>query len=120
MLDIKDVLLAMVMASLFTWLYLRLEHAFKSMVSRPLEFNYSQEDITQIINRCERLFPMGDMQFHGVTIKKGMKIRIVTIQRKTYEGEFIGCNNQNTVCVLTKHFITAQTMDNIMEIEELL
>ena len=67
--------------------------------------------------RCYKLFPMEIVQFNGETYKRGMKLKIITMQKKIFEGEFIGCNEKNMLCILTSRYIIAHEMTNIQKIE---
>ena len=57
------------------------------------------------------------VQFNGETYKRGMKLKIITLQKKSFEGEFIGCNERNMLCILTNKYIIAHEITNIQEIE---
>ena len=46
-----------------------------------------------------------------------MRIKIITMQKKIFEGEFIGLNEKDMVCILTKKYIIAHEINNIEEIQ---
>ena len=53
------------------------------------------------IDRCKELFPIDVLSFKGKEFKRGMQIRITTIQQNVIVGEFIGLNRVNLVCIKT-------------------
>ncbi len=112
-----DILYAAVLAFFVTWLlrsFIRFVRMFKTPIN---EFGYTAKDIKQILQRCYKLFPVDVINFHGVTYKRGMRIKIITMQKKIFEGEFIGLNEKDMVCILTKKYIIAHEINNIEEIQ---
>lgn len=70
----------------------------------------------QAIDRCAELFPIDVLSFKGREFKRGMKIRVTTIQKNIIEGEFIGLNKVDLVCIKTKNQIIAHQLEKIEEI----
>lgn len=77
------------------------------------------KDIASVMDRCYTLFPLEKIEYHGITFTRGMKIKITTTANAYFEGEFIGGNNQNMVCIKTNKFIIAHKLSNISDISKL-
>lgn len=115
-LSIDELLYAAIIALFITWfiqMFLKLRKIFKNTSN---QFGYPNRDLTKIMQRCYALFPKEIIQFRGQTFKRGMKIQIITLQKKSFEGEFIGSNNKDMVCILTKKYIIAHEINNIEQI----
>ena len=67
-------------------------------------------------DRCAELFPIETITFKGREIKRGMKVKMTTIQKNVIEGEFIGVNRVNLVCIKTGNQIIAHQLEKIEEI----
>ena len=67
-------------------------------------------------DRCAELFPIESISFKGREITRGMKIKVTTIQKNVIEGEFIGLNQVNLVCIKTGNQIIAHQLEKIEEI----
>lgn len=70
----------------------------------------------QAYDRCAELFPIDKITFRGREFTRGMKIRITTIQKNVIEGELIGLNQVNLVCIKTGNKIIAHQLEKIEEI----
>lgn len=70
----------------------------------------------QAIDRCKELFPIDVLSFKGREFKRGMQIRVITIQKNTIVGEFIGLNRVNLVCIKTGNQIIAHQLEKIEEV----
>ena len=68
------------------------------------------------IDRCKELFPIDVLSFKGKEFKRGMQIRITTIQQNVIIGEFIGLNRVNLVCIKTGNKIIAHQLEKIAEV----
>ncbi len=118
-LTLQDVIFASALALFFTWLVTNVSKLFKVLAARPAEFNYRAQDLNKILNKCYYLFPMDIIQFRGQTFKRGMNIRITTEHHRIFEGELIGQNQDNMVCLITNAQIIAQELETISQIERL-
>lgn len=116
-LTIQDILYAAILAFFFTWLIQNISKIFRIVITRPTEFDYQLKDISKIMKKCYSLFPKEIIQFHGKTFKRGMNVRVTTVQNKTFEGELIGLNNENMLCVLTNSNIVAHELDSIEDMK---
>ena len=68
------------------------------------------------IDRCKELFPIDVLSFKGKEFKRGMQIRVTTIQKNVIIGEFIGLNQVNLVCIKTGNQIIAHQLEKIEEV----
>lgn len=114
-LTIEELLYSAIIAFFITWFVInaiKVKRILK-MVSSTSE---AVKDTKQILERCYTLFPLDSISFHGRQFKRGMKIKITTRQNKIFEGEFIGTNNRNLVCIMTNKLVVAHEMNNISDI----
>ncbi len=112
----EDIFYAAIGAIFITWL-IRFILKINKIIKNPASLLSQSEDLRQVIQRCYKLFPNEMVQFNGETYKRGMKLKIITLQKKSFEGEFIGCNERNMLCILTNKYIIAHEITNIQEIE---
>lgn len=115
-LSVSDILYAALLALFITWLIQTISKSFRVVISKPAEFNYNPSDTNQILQRCYSLFPKDSIRFHGHIFKRGMNVRITTNQHRIIEGQLIGQNNENMICVLTNRYVVAHDLENIEEI----
>jgi len=73
--------------------------------------------IAQIIEKCYTLFPTDIVNFKGSIFKRGMIVKITTMQNKTFVGKLVGMNNKNMVCIITNKYVVAHEIYNIDNIE---
>lgn len=111
-----DIFYAAIGALLLTWI-IRFILKLNKMIKNPMAILNQSEDIRNVIQKCYKLFPKEMVQFNGETYKRGMQLKIVTVQKKSFEGEFIGCNEKNMLCILTNKYIIAHELTNIEEIQ---
>ena len=114
-----DFILAAALAFFFTWLITNAGKIFKMVLSRPFESEYNEHDLAKVLQKCYILFPKEIVMFNGKTFLRGMNIRVITSQRKMYEGRLIGLNNENMLCVLTSKHLVAHELGAIDEMEML-
>lgn len=113
-LTIEELCYSALIAFFVTWFIL---NAIKiKRILKMISENTMAKDTKQILDRCYALFPLDSISFHGRQFKRGMKVRITTRQNKTFEGEFIGTNNKNLVCIMTNKLVVAHEMNNISDI----
>lgn len=115
-LTIEDIVYAALLALFLTWMITTISNAFKIVISHPTEFDYNPQDLAKLLQKCYVLFPRDSILFHGQTFKRGMKVRVVTIREKIFEGQLIGSNSDNMLCVLTGKNLIAQELDDISDI----
>ncbi len=116
LISITDIVYAAVLALLLTILIQTITKAV-SMFFKPIEIEHTQREIKQIIEKCQSLFPRENVLFDGQTFKRGMNVRVVTNRQKIIEGELIGINSDDMICLLTSKFVVAQDLRNIKEMK---
>ena len=62
------------------------------------------------------MFPKQSIMFKGNIYKRGMFIKITTLHKKIYEGEFVGFNGKDMICIITKSAIVTNNIKNIKDI----
>ncbi|MBR6400106.1 MAG: hypothetical protein IKS17_02630 [Firmicutes bacterium] len=81
--------------------------------------NTAVKDIKKILDRCYAMFPLEDVSFKGQTFRRGMRVKITTLQDKVFEGELIGTNYRNLVCIMTNRLVVAHELSNIRDITQI-
>ena len=115
LLSVGDILLAMIIGLVATFFIARIRN-FLLAITQPMNMMRSPNDLKGVIRRCYRLFPMQVFDFNGITINRGMFIRVKTNNSQVFEGLFVGINKENIICVLTKEKLAADMLENISEI----
>lgn len=116
LLTTDDIFYAAIGAILITWT-IRFILKLRKLMKNPMSILGPTEDIRVVVQKCYKLFPKDIVDFNGETYKRGMKLKITTLQSKIFEGEFIGCNERNMLCLLTNKHIIAHEITNIQEIQ---
>jgi len=119
LLKMEDVMLAAALAAVFTWVINRFIEFMQASKRNAKYSDYRIKDMEKILQKCYDLFPKEILQFDGEIYRRGMKVRIITSQNKIFEGKFLGLNNDNMICLMTRKFIIAHAVKNIDEIENL-
>ena len=111
-----DYFYAAVLAFLITYLIMRVRN-FRSNVLKKdeLEMDIKNADRKSIMDRCSKMFPIETMSFGGNVFKKGMIVRITTMQQKVFQGEFVGKNDMDIICIVTNKCIVAHEIRKITE-----
>lgn len=111
-----DIAYAAVAALCVTLIIRNFIRMHRIMKEAARNFTPAKNDVKMVLERCYAIFPIDKLNFHGQTFKRGMKIKITTIQDKIFEGELIGFNNRNMICIMTSKLIVAHELKNIREI----
>ncbi len=72
-----------------------------------------------VIKQCRSMFPLETVNFRGKVFTTGMKVRITTLQKRIIEGEIIGKNDKDILCIMTSQHIIAHELNKIEDITEL-
>ncbi|MEA4971619.1 hypothetical protein SDC9_90811 [bioreactor metagenome] len=111
-----DYFYAAVLAFFITYILMKFKSLTKAFNEKDeLEMNVKNIDKTSIIERCTKMFPIETISFNGRVFKKGTVVRITTIQKKVFQGEFIGKNDLDIICILTNKHIIAHEIKKITE-----
>ena len=103
-----------VVAFFITWFIYNII-SFKKIVESGME-NTTVKDLKKVLERCYAMFPLENVSFKGQTFKRGMRVQITTFQDKVFEGELIGTNYRNLVCIMTNRLVVAHELSNIRDI----
>ena len=80
---------------------------------------FGEVDMARVMERCHELFPIETILFRGAEFQRGMRIRITTTQKTIIEGELIGMNKIQMICIRTKNQIIAHQLDKIQEMTKI-
>ena len=79
-------------------------------------FLHKGNDFNSVFQKCCLLFPDKIINFKGKVFTRGMMVKITTIHNKTFSGKLVGLNRDKVICLMTKTYIAADAMDNILDI----
>ena len=119
LINVNDILLAAFLALIFTWIIVNFRAIIRFFTGKPARFEFDAEEVKSIMQKCYLLFPNDTIHFEGISYTRGMRIRVTTVDKKMFEGIFIGFNGENVLCVLTKNYIAADLIGNVKEIVQL-
>ena len=105
----REYLFAAGMAYVLTYIYRVFQRRKESGKNKEKTYVIQTFD-KRAIDRCKELFPIDVLSFKGKEFKRGMQIRITTIQQNVIVGEFIGLNRVNLVCIKTGNKIIAHQL----------
>ena len=115
-----DVIYAALTAFVITQVVLSLKRVKINVVKiRGNHENVSDAERKAIIKECMNMFPVKTVNFRGKVFTTGMFVRITTFQKRIIEGEFIGKNDKDVLCVITGEHIIAHEMNKIEDITEI-
>ena len=113
-----DILFAAALAYVITRLILRIKKVRGVLKNKEqLSMDYKLMDLAAVMAKCKELFPIDTIYFRGQVFRRGMKVKIITMQKKVIEGELIGKNKIDLVCVRTQNHIIAHEIDKIEEMD---
>lgn len=112
-LSLDEILFAVVLGLILTWIIQNLKRLKGFLNDASLDFNNNAEDISRIMQKCYAMFPVEKVLFKGETFMRGMQVRVTTMQKKSFEGELIGTNHKNMICIITNRYIIAHEINNI-------
>ncbi|HBF65021.1 MAG TPA: hypothetical protein DDW34_03780 [Clostridium sp.] len=111
----RDVLLAACIAYII-FSAIRLFQRLFGKQEEEFSFKVKNMDMVEVYEKCKELFPIQSLTFHGREFTRGMRIKVTTIQKKIIEGELIGINRINLICIRTHNQIVAHQIEKIEEI----
>ncbi len=112
-----DVFYAAVAAFVLTMLIQRFRAIRGAMKKEDeLSMDYKGVDLVAVIKKCRDMFPIDTVCFKGKIFRTGMIVRVTTLQEKVIEGQLIGKNNLDFLCILTSRHIIAHELDKIEDI----
>ncbi|HCT65554.1 MAG TPA: hypothetical protein DIC60_09880 [Lachnospiraceae bacterium] len=81
--------------------------------------SYRESDRMMVIKKCIDMFPVETIYFRGKVFTKGMKVRIITLQKRIIEGELIGKNDMDILCIVAGQHIIAHEIEKIEDMTEM-
>lgn len=119
-LSVTDYIYAAITAFVVTQLILIVSKFIKvTVVSVDEGVAYKETNKMQIIKKCMTMFPVDTIYFRGKVFSKGMQVRVTTLQKRIIEGELIGKNDMNILCIMAGQHIIAHEIDKIEDIVEM-
>ena len=80
------------------------------------ESEYPVKVFHNMIKDFYLMFPKQAIMFKGNIYRRGMIIKVTTLHKKIYEGEFVGFNGKDMICIITKTAIVTNNIRNIQDI----
>jgi len=87
------------------------------LITRSRWITFDPNKLEEVRKQCSRVFPIENLNFDGMTFKRGTFIRIITHQQAAIEGEFLGTNFHNMLCLVTREIIVTQELNSIETIQ---
>ena len=115
----NDILFALVGAAVLFTIYRLLSATIRIFITRTTEIRFHPDQLDHILQNCYRNFPIDFINFKGITFRRGATVRITTSRNATIEGQLIGTNNAEMVCLVTDSSVIAQEIESILEIQAL-
>ncbi len=112
----QEVLFAACLAYMITYIFRTIGRVKERARKKEKTYVVRSLDVPEVYERCKELFPIESIEFHGRQFQRGMKIKVTTLQKNVIEGELIGMNTVNLVCIRTATQIIAHQLEKIEEI----
>lgn len=112
----QDIILAAVAALFITAIIQIIARYVQDRKQEEIKVGFNGFDRDEAIRRCVIIFPVPVIFFNGQMFRKGTNIRITTKTQKVFQGELIGTNSSNIVCIVTEEHIIGYEIENITEI----
>ncbi|MBM6830124.1 hypothetical protein H9X85_10915 [Anaerotignum lactatifermentans] len=87
--------------------------------SRKNRRTFGEVDMMRVMERCREMFPIETVSFHGDLFQRGTRVRIVTTQENIIEGELVGMNRIQMVCIRTQTQIIAHQLNKIQDMRRI-
>ena len=114
LLTLGDVLFAAVAALPLMWLARFLWRLVRNGFRRSIRLSAGPEELAMLLESCRKMFPIERVPFRGQMFQRGMTVRITLAQDESFEGELIGMNEDNVVCVVSDEVVAADRLDNLV------
>lgn len=114
-LSLFDYFYAALLALLITYMIRRVGKLKTEIKKDELQMNVANIDKRSVIEKCIKMFPIDTVNFNGKVFTKGMTIKITTMQKKVFQGELVGKNEADIICILTREHIIAHEIRKITE-----
>lgn len=112
----NDIIFAAVLAAIITFILNKLVNLIKTLrTNGNMQIQYDNTNVKTALAKCYSMFPKEMFVFRGSAYKRGMNVRVTTMQHYTFEGKIIGSNNHDMVCVITPKYIIAHEISHIAD-----
>ena len=115
-LRMHDIILAAVAALFITAIIQIIARYVQDRKQEEIKVGFNGFDRDEARRRCVIIFPIPVVFFNGQVFRKGANIRITTKTQKVFQGELVGTNSSNIVCIVTEEHIIGYEIENITEI----
>ena len=112
----QDIILAAVAALFITAIIQIIARYIQDRKQEEIKVGFNGFDRDEARRRCVIIFPVPVIFFNGQMFRKGTNIRITTKTQKVFQGELVGTNSSNIVCIVTEEHIIGYEIENITEI----
>ena len=111
-----DIIMAAIMALFIAGVIQMIVEEIQDRRQDEMRVGFNGFDREEAIRRCVIIFPVPVIFFNGQMFRKGTNIRITTKTQKVFQGELVGTNSSNIVCIVTEEHIIGYEIENITEI----
>ena len=101
----------------FVFLVFKFITAFIQMAKGIGEIGFNPSQREEVLMDCCLNFPMESLQMDGSIFTRGESVRITTKKELVYEGQFVGVNKSEMLCIITDKSIIAHALGTIMKIQ---
>ena len=115
-LRMHDIIMAAIMALFIAGIIQMIVEYIQDRRQDEMRVGFNGFDREEAIRRCVIIFPVPVLFFNGQMFRKGTNIRITTKTQKVFQGELVGTNSSNIVCIVTEEHIIGYEIENITEI----
>ena len=115
-LRMHDIIMAAIMALFIAGVIQMIVEYIQNRRQDEMRVGFNGFDREEAIRRCVIIFPVPVIFFNGQMFRKGTNIRITTKTQKVFQGELVGTNSSNIVCIVTEEHIIGYEIENITEI----
>ena len=115
-LRMHDIIMAAIMALFIAGVIQMIVEEIQDRRQDEMRVGFNGFDREEAIRRCVIIFPVPVLFFNGQMFRKGTNIRITTKTQKVFQGELVGTNSSNIVCIVTEEHIIGYEIENITEI----
>ena len=113
----NDILFAVAGAAVIFFSYRFVFNFVRFFISRTNIIPFDPDQLDNVLQNCYRTFPIDSLEFGGNTYQRGTTVRVTSTRKTAIEGQFIGTNQAQMLCVLTKSTVVAQELSIVSEIE---
>lgn len=112
----QEILFAACLAYMVTYIVRSIRKRSGGTKEHQKTFDVHPLNMPEVYERCKVLFPIESIEFHGKRFQRGMMVKIITLQKNVIEGELIGMNRVNLLCIRAGNRIIAHQLEKIEEI----